>query len=246
MPTLISVIIPLYNAEKFIARALDSLLIQNYTNFEIIIINDGSTDNSLIICNTYKEADFRIHIYSQDNAGVGAARNYGLHVATGELIFFLDADDYLLKHAFEMLIDCYNCNTKSMVVGGVFRQTPDGEICNQNSPTNIGILPFFNKHTVLNKSEILDCVLQYLETNHLYLVSHCWGRLYDRNVIERFSIAFNEKMKLGEDGSFNIKYLANVDSIAIVNEPLYCSGQEREHLRRGHNGGTCSKIRSKK
>lgn len=101
----ISVIIPAYNAEKYIERCINSVTAQTYNNWEMIVINDGSTDNTENIVREKAKADNRIHIYWQNNQGAGIARNNGIDKATGEYIVFLDADDYLDKDYFSMLID---------------------------------------------------------------------------------------------------------------------------------------------
>ena len=90
---LVSVIVPIYNVENYLKKCIDSILCQTYSNLEIILVNDGSTDNSLEICNSYK--DDRIIILNKENGGLSSARNSGLEVMTGEYIFFLDSDDWM-------------------------------------------------------------------------------------------------------------------------------------------------------
>ena len=104
MNDIISIIIPMYNAEKFIGRLLNCLKEQTYKNLEIIIVNDGSTDNSLEIAKKYKKEDKRINIVDIENNGVGNARNVGIKGATGRYITFLDADDYIEHNMYEKII----------------------------------------------------------------------------------------------------------------------------------------------
>lgn len=104
MEKVVSIIVPIYNAEKFIHRALEHLCGQTYENLEILLINDGSTDNSLALCEQWAQKDARIRIVSQENAGVSAARNHGLEQATGDYVFFADADDWVDKNAIEILV----------------------------------------------------------------------------------------------------------------------------------------------
>lgn len=101
----ISVIIPVYNAEKYIERCINSVVAQTYNNWEMIVINDGSTDNTENIIREKAKADNRIQIYSQNNQGAGIARNNGISKATGEYIVFLDADDYVNKEYFSLLME---------------------------------------------------------------------------------------------------------------------------------------------
>lgn len=102
-----SVIIPVYNSEKYIRRCLDSLVNQSYENIEIIIVNDGSTDASGEICNAYAEKDLRIRVIYQENGGQGGARNTGINVVRGEYISFVDSDDYVSRNMYEIIIDVF-------------------------------------------------------------------------------------------------------------------------------------------
>ena len=99
----ISVIIPVYNAEKYLKTCLDSLISQTYANYEVLCVDDGSTDHSLNILRFYEKKDNRIKVFTQENAGPAAARNKALEYATGDYISFVDADDYLVENAFEIL-----------------------------------------------------------------------------------------------------------------------------------------------
>lgn len=213
---MISVIISLFNAEKFISRAIDSLLMQSYKDFEIIIINDGSTDKSAKICNSYK--DNRIRFISQENSGVGSARNAGINISKGDLLFFLDADDYILSNTLKVLHEGYKETGAPIIVGSMFRQSSKGEAYRFSSPTGKKML----NNILLDRKGILDCVWNYINTNNCYLVSHCWGRLYSKAFIESKKIRFDEIMRVGEDGVFNIECLFYADKVFIINEPLYC------------------------
>ena len=101
----ISIVVPVYNGEKYISKCLDSLINQLYKNIEIIIINDGSSDNTEKICNKYKEIDSRIKLISVDNGGVSRARNIGIENATGQFLMFCDSDDYASKDWCKLLLE---------------------------------------------------------------------------------------------------------------------------------------------
>jgi glycosyltransferase involved in cell wall biosynthesis len=216
---MISIIIPVYNAEKFIGRAIDSVLAQTYKDFEVIIVDDGSTDNSLDICQSYK--DQRIHVFFKHHEGVGIARNKGLRIARGELIFFLDADDYIRPDALKILHDGYVESGMPIIVGGAFRKTPQGNICKSTSPINTP-----DTKTMLNRAGIIHFVKRYIETNDIYFVSYCWGRLYHKDLVK--SIRFNKEMTLGEDGDFNLRCLDMAKGVLVINEPLYCFQQHEK------------------
>ena len=112
----ISIIIPVYNAEKYISRCLDSVITQDYTNLEIICINDGSKDKSLAILQDYAQKDSRIIVISQSNQGAASARNYGLSVATGKYISFIDADDWVRADYLESLYKLQKSESADMVI----------------------------------------------------------------------------------------------------------------------------------
>ena len=101
----ITVVVPIYNAEQYLERCLKSIVEQTYENLEIILVNDGSSDKSLEICERFKASDERITIISKENGGVSSARNRGIEVATGKYIIFIDADDYIEKDMFAILED---------------------------------------------------------------------------------------------------------------------------------------------
>lgn len=122
----ISVIVPIYNAEKYLARCIESLIHQTYCALQIILVNDGSTDNSLTIAKHYAAQDKRIEIYLQDNQGQAAARNNGLQYATGEYLSFVDADDYLDTDFYQTLYQAIG--NADCVQIGYRRVTPEGRV----------------------------------------------------------------------------------------------------------------------
>ena len=105
MKDLISVIVPVYNVEPFIASCLDSLSKQNYQNFEVLLVNDGSTDNSGAICREYADRDSRFHYFEKENAGVADARNFGIERSKGDYITFVDSDDWVTEEYLSILIE---------------------------------------------------------------------------------------------------------------------------------------------
>lgn len=171
---LISVIIPVYNSEKYLNRCLKSLMLQSYRNFEIILINDGSTDNSAIICDTWKDKDCRIRVMHQNNCGAAAARNRGLDIAKGDYIMFVDADDYVSPEICEILIEEINTrNDVDCVICGLTYVDDKGDI---------------NQPQVVESPEILsglDAIKDryILNRNRLNIVGPC-GKLFRREIWE--------------------------------------------------------------
>lgn len=122
----ISVIVPMYNVEKYIAKCLESVMGQTYENIEIIVIDDGSTDGSLDICNSYAQKDSRLTVVHQDNKGVSAARNKGLELATGDYIGFVDSDDYLEPEMYSILMNLMKENDAEITACAYRKVSPDG------------------------------------------------------------------------------------------------------------------------
>ena len=104
----VSIIVPIYNQEKYLARCIDSILCQTYDNIEVLLINDGSTDTSAEICKKYASSNSKIKVYTKKNGGVSSSRNYGLEKATGDFVFFLDGDDAIEKNVIENLVENYS------------------------------------------------------------------------------------------------------------------------------------------
>ena len=127
MNDLISIIVPVYKAEKYLRRCVDSILAQTYQNIEVLLIDDGSPDNSGEICDEYAEKDSRVRVFHKPNGGVSSARNLGLKEAKGDYIGFVDADDYIDKTMYEVLL----CN--------LIKENSDISICSYNQEDSNGI-----------------------------------------------------------------------------------------------------------
>ena len=123
----ISVIIPVYNVEKFIEQSIKSVLNQTYKNLEIILVDDGSTDSSGSICDEYSKKDKRIKVIHQDNKGLSGARNSGLDIATGKYIMFLDSDDYFENNSCEILYSEIEKKQADYVIGNYIHTKYNGE-----------------------------------------------------------------------------------------------------------------------
>lgn len=149
---LVSIVVPIYNVELFLKRCLDTIINQSYSNIEIILVNDGSTDNSLKICNEYKEKDERIKVIDKKNGGLGSARNAGIDVATGKYIMFIDSDDYISYRMTERLLtilhqenaDIVACDFKRFYENGKVEIKKDNKSIKSYSSTEALISMFYN------------------------------------------------------------------------------------------------------
>lgn len=179
----VSIIIPMYNSAKYIKRCIDSILNQKYKDFEIIIINDGSTDNSLKICEEYD--DNRLKIFSKKNEGVGAARNYGLDIANGDYILFIDSDDCIDDNYLLSLIECNSIYNADLIESGA-RVHLENDYCIYPYQKDSQVTIFDNKEYIKN--------FLLFKTN-----ISVWGKLYKRELIGKTRF---KKMNINEDFFF--------------------------------------------
>jgi glycosyltransferase involved in cell wall biosynthesis len=218
---LISIIIPIYNAEKFLNKCLESVINQSYKNIEIILINDGSNDGGELICNKYAFADKRIKLFSQKNSGPAAARNTGLNYASGDLVFFLDADDYIEENTMEILLENYEKYTPDLVISNFNKLEGTSRLIKQNVTFTPNANPFTQKNKELSREDIVNFVRHFLKYPSNHLISYCWARLYKMSIINQYNIKYNNDMRLFEDYIFNLEYLSHCNKVVFVNEYLY-------------------------
>lgn len=218
---LISIIVPVYNAEKFLNKCIESVINQSYKSIELILINDGSTDNSEMICNKFALSDKRIKVFLQKNSGPAAARNSGIRNAKGDFIFFLDADDVIEKNAIEILIGKYNQYQPDLVMSNFSKLENNGDLIKQSVTFRPDDEPFEHQIKELSKTDVIAYVRHFLKHPSNHLISYCWARLYKSSIIRKNNISSNEDMRLFEDFVFNLEYLKHTNKIIFVNDNLY-------------------------
>lgn len=197
----LSIIIPIYNAEKVLKRCIDSVLKQTFGNFELILVNDGSTDLSLDICNKYKNFDKRIKVIHTDNRGASAARNIGLEAAEGTYIQFIDADDYIAENMCERMVKALKSSNADMCLCGY------NIISNEN---------FVKKTSLFEKEGEINNL--YWELYRLSGITYLWNKLF---IKEKIQEKFDEDTSFGEDLCFILHYLKNNRKIKCISDELY-------------------------
>jgi len=205
---IISIIIPVYNAENTIRPCLDSIVQQSYTNLEILLVDDGSQDNSLSIIGEYARYDSRIQVIAQSNMGVSAARNAALSRASGQYLQFVDSDDTLPHYATAALVHTMEAHHCDMVIGRYL------EII-QNSSRLRG---YIKTDMVLNQSSLLQKLS--LHPNSFYYAV-LWNKLYRRDLVVQNAICFDPSLPWGEDFAFNMHYMQYVQTVTILSQPVY-------------------------
>lgn len=198
----VSIIVPVYNGEKYLKGCLDSLCKQTYGNIEIIVIDDGSTDSTNEICKLFSKTDNRVIVESQSNKGVSSARNKGLALATGDWVTFVDSDDYVSETFIECLL---KYRSYEHIIGGnvVF-----GEIEKNRHIKQFSCIKVREK-----ESDIIDF---YGGLNTQDYLCYPWGKLFKREIIISHNLKFNTKLILGEDLCFNLEYISYCNNIAFV------------------------------
>lgn len=204
---LLSIIVPVYNAEKYIANTINSVLEQQYDNFELLLVDDGSTDNSKMICQKYSGLDSRIRLITKENGGVSSARNEGLNAAKGEYIAFLDSDDYVANDMYYFLVD------------NIVRSNSDISICGYYYVTEEEYKTLRNKNNEgINEpvSYIYNPIEKYYELNNMPPI---WNKVYKRRVVEH--MRFNESISYGEDLLFSSMAVLNSECVCYSNKKAY-------------------------
>lgn len=227
---LISVVVPVYDAEKFLSRCIESVIDQSYRDIELILVNDGSADNSEMICNKYALADKRIKAISQKNSGPAAARNTGIRHATGEFVFFLDADDFIEKNAISLLVESYHQYQPDLVMANFSKLENNGRVIRQSVSFRPDDKPFAGKSKILSKADMVGYVRHFLKHPSNHLISYCWASLYKLSIIKNNGIFANEDMHLFEDFVFNLDYLKYTNEVVFVNESLYTYTMHNNHI----------------
>lgn len=210
----ISIIVPIYNSEKYLEHCVDSILSQNVTNFELLLINDGSSDNSGSICNQYALLDKRVKVFHKDNEGVSSARNVGLDNAEGEWIVFVDSDDWISDDYLNII-----------------------NVVNHNKDIHIiyfGTIALnYKNEAVANKSPILG-VWKGIDSLSYNLSRGVCNHFIRNSLIQDYQIRFSENIALNEDKEFNLK--------CILHSNLYCISLNKYFYRFNPESASKSKI----
>ncbi len=214
---LVSVIIPIYNASKYLGNTIECILNQTYKNLEIILINDGSTDDSLSICNEYRAKDKRIIVVDKPNSGQGDTRNKGIELASGNYIYFADSDDLMDLKLIETSVKGIKSGNSDVYIFNYYHTY----IKEDGSRSDIEERLFINgDYKIGSDEERLKFISNY------FLNYGCgfevWNRLYKADIIKSRNIRFPVfKPVIAEDVCFNLFYLMHVKSVKVTNERLY-------------------------
>ena len=204
---LISIIMPVYNAEKTLAESTGSILRQTYPRWELILVDDGSRDNSLALCRRLAQQDARVRVIAQKNAGPALARNAALDEVRGEFVLFADSDDWLEPDACQRMIDAIG----------------DCELVIAHYSFDLGITHtprgLLSGDRVLSEQEFL---MELIQRPGSFYFSALWNKLYRADIIRRLALRFDPFLTWGEDFAFNMQYAHAVSrGVALLSTPLY-------------------------
>ena len=199
---MLSIIIPIYNSEKYVQRCLDSIVSQTNKNFEVILIDDGSTDDSANICKQYCSNNSNFKYFYQKNGGPGAARNKGLRYSIGELISFIDPDDFVSSNYVETILR--NMNSDLLFFSSIHQKlNSHDEVHSFNNNTNVTFL------SVL------------LEQHEYWDYGYTWNKCFRKDIIASHNLLFNENINHAEDELFTLEYAKNINLVNTINDAIY-------------------------
>lgn len=225
---MISIVVPVYNTEKYLPECIESILNQAYKDLEIILVDDGSTDSSLMICRKYKDRDSRIKVFHKENSGVSATRNMGIENATGEYISFCDSDDVIAPKLYETLLKQLEQQDVDRVCGGYEYLYPNG-------------------HTLYCKPRLADG--KYLKNDLLsmmiddgtlsgFLFSGVNNCIFKKSIIDENNIRFKEDIKYNEDSLFSFEYALYSNGIySLQSHPFYSYRQHTSSATKNRPNG---------
>lgn len=204
----VSIIVPVYKVENFVSQCIKSILEQSFTDFELLLIDDGSPDNSGKICDEWSRKDNRIRVFHQNNSGVSTARNRGLTEALGRYIVFVDSDDWVFPDYLKGLYESVSLSSGiGLVIQGCCRITPDGEEVS-------GIL-------LPDRYLTFDDIGKAFTENGISELGYPWAKIYDKQVIVSHSLRFDEKINCCEDLLFMYQYLFYCDYLLLGSQQNY-------------------------
>ncbi|WKY48303.1 glycosyltransferase family 2 protein [Eubacteriaceae bacterium ES3] len=209
---LVSIIIPVYNMEKYLERCVKSALAQTHQELQIILVDDGSTDDSPAMCDEYAGMDCHINTIHKQNAGLGYARNTGLKMAKGVYVFFLDADDWLPKDAIELLVHSSYNATFDVIRGVHYIQ----------KGTSSQLAKFTFSEGVVNRNGSIAEKERYRQIKTSSTFGYAWGALFKRSFLLKYKLDFDDNRKIFlEDTLFNLKLFANKPKYYVICKPVY-------------------------
>lgn len=210
----VSIVVPVYNTAEYLPACLDSILAQSFTDFELILVDDGSTDDSLRICEAYAFRDARIRVFHQQNAGVSAARNLGVEQAQGDWLCYVDSDDVVLPAYLQDMLEAADAED-CLVMGNISDSRMKGLITSDVVLEGEAMVRYMLSHNILNLSGPV-------------------AKLYNRATLVKYGIRFPQDIHYGEDMLYFLQYLNHIGRVAFRQSELYQVTMREGSLSRGY------------
>lgn len=206
-----SIIMPVYNVEKYVEKSIRSILNQTYKNFELIVVNDGTKDNSMEIIRKIQKEDSRVKVYSKKNGGVSSARNYGLKRATGDYVCFVDSDDYIYSYFLEKINKELITQKFDLIIFGYKNKNVDFK---ENT--------LYENIVSENGKKFYKNGKKALNFKNVSIIGFSWNKCFKRSVINDNNLLFDEKLLCGEDFIFCCNFIEKCNTINVLSSVLYC------------------------
>lgn len=216
---MISVIVPVYNTERYVGRCIKSVLSSVYKGFELILVNDGSTDRSLLICERYSKKDSRVRVVNQEHLGVSAARNNGLKASRGEWIVFVDSDDCISSDFLSMVVQKKYENGDMLLFDFGSHAKCIKRCMMTDAPSPLIIHRYEKSDRIELVRHLLD-MRQLVKGGNTSICSPC-AKAYKKSLIDRYSLRFPTDIEICEDRIFNIEYLSRIQSCIYIQRTVY-------------------------
>ncbi|WP_191565585.1 glycosyltransferase [Metabacillus idriensis] len=210
----ISIIVPIFNVEKYLYNCLDSILAQTYSDFELILVNDGSVDTCGEICDLFAEKDNRIKVIHKENGGVSSARNKGIEIAKGDYLAFVDPDDTIENNMYNLLIESALDHDADIVV------CPIKTVNIGNNNTSISPI-WKDVNCIINKKTIANYIIPSILNNNNYSLASSVNKLYKKSLFKFYNISFEEHKHHSEDARLNFTLLTLINRLVFIEQPLY-------------------------
>lgn len=204
----VSIIVPVYNAEKFLHRCVDSILSQEYMDFELILVDDGSKDTSGAICDEYEEVDARVRVIHKENTGVSDSRNRAINIARGTYLQFLDSDDWMTPDSTKQLVRAAEEHSCDLVIADFYRVV--GE--------RLSLKGDIEEEGVLTQEEF---AAHMMENPADFYYGVLWNKLYRRDIVEKHHLRMDTDINWCEDFMFNLEYIRHAKLIFALHAPIY-------------------------
>ncbi len=204
----VSIIVPVYNAQSYLQRCVDSILRQEYEDFELLLVNDGSQDTSGSICDKYGEKDPRVQVIHKENTGVSDSRNLAISKARGDYLQFVDSDDWIAPEATKLLLRTARETNCDLVIADFYRVIGD----------RLAQKGDIDDDTVMTREEFAACMM---ENPADFYYGVLWNKLYRRELVEKYHIRMDQNISWCEDFMFNLEYIRHAETFCALHAPIY-------------------------